>query len=231
MRIYERAFHALNLKYFNALNRPVVLDYMDIDVPKESCYILRMLIKRPDSRLSLPKELAWVYPLINAALKNQALFKIRQPFIYLTIRSGYIQAENNDVWHTDGFSMRISHIPEQNYGWCSTFPTEYTALPIKFPKDFNPLVHNIHSFIQNEVEKNNSQVKSVPDKTLFLFDPYVIHRRPVINDLFRRTFVRISFCPIEIEDKNNTINPLLMTNYLRDGVKEFRDKLKDYTVK
>lgn len=39
--------------------------------------------------------------------------------------------------------------------------------------------------------------------------------------------VRISFTPIEIQDKNNTPNPLMEGKdiYNRDGVKEFRNQL------
>jgi hypothetical protein len=40
--------------------------------------------------------------------------------------------------------------------------------------------------------------------------------------------VRLSYTPIEIADSNNTPNPLLPTNYTRDGVKDFRDTLVRY---
>jgi len=62
-----------------------------------------------------------------------------------------------------------------------------------------------------------------------MMDPYVVHRRPPISNGVVRTFVRISFTPIEIPDVNNTPNPLIPTqHYITDGVKSFREHLLDY---
>jgi len=52
-------------------------------------------------------------------------------------------------------------------------------------------------------------------------EPYVIHRRPPNTQGIHRTFVRISFTPIEIMDINNTENPAIQTNYTRDGIKDY----------
>lgn len=40
--------------------------------------------------------------------------------------------------------------------------------------------------------------------------------------------MRVSFCPMEIKDVNNTQNPLIPRDYDRDGVEEFREDLERY---
>ena len=65
-------------------------------------------------------------------------------------------------------------------------------------------------------------------KRVYGFDPYVVHRRPDGTNGMNRCFIRLSYTPIEIEDVNNTYNPLLHTDYKRDGIKEMRNKLVDY---
>ena len=231
--IKKRAKIALNLKTFNNdCNLPeLVRKSINLNIPSEEVYILRMLIKKPFEKIKLPVSLGWVYPLIDASVHHQGKMDITQPFIYLTIRSNCRQSRNNDTWHVDGFSTSITHLPEQNYCWANKYPTEFIAKRIKFPKEFNPLKHNIHSYIQknisSEYEKEN--LISTSPNSLYCFDPYVIHRRPNnIPEKENRTFIRISFTPIEINDINNSFNPLIPTNYTRDGVKEFRNKLIDF---
>lgn len=157
---------------------------------------------------------------------------VKHPFCYLTIRKGPVTSVTDDEWHVDGFSQTVTHLPEQNYIWVDDTPTEYlNGFPIKIPNDFNPNRHNIHKFFQKEINEYNGAlpIQYIEPKTLYCMDPYIIHRRPTIsNNSLDRTFVRLSFTPIEIEDVNNTPNPLIPTNYTRDGVKVMRDKLKNY---
>lgn len=224
----ERALHALNLEQYKEYNTPLFVDAVDINVPKERQYILRMLIKKPFTEYRLPESLSWCKKLIDKAEKHQHKeLGINHPFCYLTIRNGMVNSVTDDEWHVDGFSMKITHLPEHNYVWVNKHPTEYVVKGIEFPHDFDPLKHNIHKYISSQINEND-EIKTIGTKLLWCMDPYIIHRRPPGIEGISRCFVRISFTPIEIFDKNNTENPLLETNYKRDGVKEFREKLIDY---
>lgn len=86
--------------------------------------------------------------------------------------------------------------------------------------------HNLHDYIQENIDPDKT--RSTFSGHVYALDPYVIHRRPPETAGSRRCFVRLSYTPIEIADRNNTIKPLLPTNYERDGVTEFRDTLKRY---
>ena len=226
----ERAFTALNLKQYNKLNgiEKIAPFEIESELP-ERLYILRMMVKRLHDEFQIPDELLPFKEMITFAHKYQKFFVgIEQPFCYVTIRHGVVTSENDDEWHADGFSTKITHLPEQNYIWSNIHPTEYVEKKFKFPADFNPLIHNVHKFFQNRIKK--SDIKTAEAKTMYGMGPYIVHRRPYIPQGTIRTFVRISFTPIEIVDSNNTQNPLLPTLPVeRDGVK-IRESLLDYDI-
>jgi hypothetical protein len=225
--IARNAQTRLNLANYANWNQPWFVGKVQVSPPEERQYILRMLIKRPHQDIKLPAEYAWALPIIERAFAAQEEADIRQPFCYLTIRHGVVDSVNDDVWHVDGFSLTIHHIPEQNYVWANTIGTEVVLKSIKFPADFDSQRHNIHLYLQDSIPKD-TVVFQCPSETVVCMDPYVIHRRPKQTTGQLRTFARVSFTPIEIEDTNNTLNPLLATNYVRDGVVAFRDQLERY---
>ena len=232
MRSYikERAFKALNLNQYNKINKPDNLGKVNIKCPKKRQYILRMLIKLPFGDFKIPSEINWTRPLINRAIKHQEKIGVKQAFCYITIRHGKVISETDDEWHVDGFSTNITHIPEQNYIWVDKEPTEYIKKRFKFPRDFSPFIHNIHYFFHDSISKKD-KIKKIKIKNLYCFDPYVVHKRPKIENKESRAFVRISFCPVEINDKNNTQNKILPRVYTRDGIKEFRNNLKRVKIR
>lgn len=225
----NRSLKALNLRQFNKINKPLLIGSLELNTPEHRQYILRCLIKRPFEELALPNELEWVKPVVELALNNQKKMGIFQPFCYLTIRNGIVDTVTDDEWHVDGFSTAITHLPEQNYLWTSHTPTEYVIKKVDFPEDFDPMVHNVHNYIQDTMTVND-KVRQLKPKSVYCFDPYFIHRRPTLTQGLFRTFIRVSFTPIEINDVNNTYNPMLPTNYRRDAVREFRNKLERYPV-
>jgi hypothetical protein len=225
----KRAFKALNLEQYSEINKVDDCGDLELEVPQKRQYILRMLVKRMfDNEYRLPDELAWIKPLIDITDEHQKLIGVRQPFVYVTIRNGIVDSLTDDEWHVDGFSQTITHLPEQNYLWTNIFPTEYVEKAFDFPDDFDGLVYNIHNFFQNRIKERD--VITMKEKRVYGFDPYIVHRRPKISNGINRCFIRISYTPIEIEDLNNTQNPLLPTNYKRDGVKEMRNRLVNYDI-
>jgi len=216
---------AISLEPFKELNYPLSLGEVELDVPDDRIYILRMPIRSYHSGFQIPEELKWCRPLIAVAEVNQKKMKVNHPFCYITIRSGLVTSTTDDEWHVDGFSTKITHLPEQNYIWVDRVPTEWTVQGINFPEDFDPLVHNVHRFIQRSLRGN--VIQTCEPKRVYCMDPYVIHRRPHMYEDVYRTFIRVSFTPIEIQDRNNTFNDLLPMVSNRDGVM-IRDQLKDY---
>lgn len=196
------------------------------DVPYEEQHILRMMIRTPNSDgFQIPPELEWLRPTIYYTWGVQEYDKIPVKFVYVTVRHGMVKSVTDDQWHVDGFSMRIPHIPEQNYIWTSSRGTQMLDQEIELPDDFDPFKHNIHLFFQAVAKAEN--VRIMTPRTLWRIDPYVVHRRPQVPLLVRRTFFRISFVPVEIEDDTCTINPLIPREKPY-GRKDIRSTLKGY---
>lgn len=157
--------------------------------------------------------------------EHQKRHALHNAFVYVTVRHGMVTSETDDLWHVDGFSMRVPHVPEQNYICASAFPTEYLIKRWSIPKDFDPMRHNLHRYFQQRAE---GPVGIGAPNVIYAIDPYCVHRRPQVPAGTRRTFWRVSFVPIEIEDDTCTPNPLLQTR--KYGREDVRKRLVDYPL-
>jgi hypothetical protein len=225
MDIARRAHSLLDLKAFVDTGTALSLGTIDLVPPVERQYVLRMAIRAQGGPRMMPDALTWTSPMLDVALRHQATIDADHPFCYVTVRHGIVDSVSDDDWHVDGFSMKVPHVPEQNYVWCSHTGTECVPLEVAFPDDFDPMRHNIHEYLARFVD--DGLVVRSPDRTVQCMDPYVLHRRPAATAGTNRTFVRISFVPIEIDDVNNTQNPLLPRVYGFDGV-AYRNHLEPY---
>ena len=224
MNIFERAKHLLSLKLYqtNTFELPAIA--WPMLTPKNQ-YILRMLIKSPDLETwAIPEELQWLENTVKYCARFQDQHFSTHSFVYVTVRSGKVLSVTDDIWHVDGFSKKISHIPEQNYIWTDTNPTEVLDQNFTIPKDFDPSKHNLHDYFQKQA--NNQNIRTLSPNTLYTIDPYIIHRRPLVSNNTERCFFRISFVPIEIQDDTNTHNPLLKRKYYNN--KDIRKILQSY---
>lgn len=196
--------------------------------PVDEQYILRMMVRSPSTEtFKIPASLAWLENLILLCDSKQNSMAIQNPFVYITVRHGIVKSTTDDLWHVDGFSMRVPHIPEQNYIFASNNGTEVLEQNVRIPDDFDPMRHNIHHYFQDIADSAN--IRTLKENTVYLIDPYVIHRRPSVTAGIMRTFVRISFIPIEIEDDTCMVNPLIprLNRYNRTDI---RDVLQRYPV-
>jgi hypothetical protein len=227
--IFERALDAIDLKYFNQGNSPEHIGNLQLEIPQNRQYIRNILVydTNQSSKIWLPIDMEWTRPLIQLAQNHLTnTINANRPFGYLTIRSGEVTTKTDDQWHTDGFSLKVNCQPQLSYFWSNHYPTEYVNMPFVLPDDFDPLVHNIFSYIQH-IMPLDQKVCNVRENSVNLFDPYVIHRRQLgITGQFR-TFVRYTASAIVIPDINLTPNPLLDNPQITDGI-SFRNKLKNY---
>jgi len=219
----DRANQNISTK-FKGVSSPVTIGDSLISCPYERQYVLRMMIRNKDW-FFIPDELSWMKPQIYELERLQKWNRLDNPFIYVTVCHGIVTSELDDDWHVDGFSTRFEHLPEQNYICSSVNPTEYLEQSFDIPSDFDPLKHNIHTFYQDRAD--NSKVRQCEANKVHLIDPYCVHRRPKGTNGIVRTFWRISFIPIEIEDDTCTINNL-MPFQKKYGRKDIRETLTRY---
>lgn len=196
----------LHLDGYKQLRRIIGTPYIPHHCP-DNQYILRMLVKRPGVALLLPDDLKWLRPAISLCCDQQRQHNIAHSFMYITVRCGPVASITDDQWHVDGFSMRVPHVPEQNYIWSDGNSMHILNQPFNIPPNFDPFVHNLHTYFQDRADE--SLVIKCESNHIYAIDPYVIHRRPVVQQGTIRRMFRISFIPIEIEDDTCTQNPLL----------------------
>jgi hypothetical protein len=227
----DRFSKILNLEQYSVINKPLYVGAPPFNPPQEEQRILRMLVNSPYSGFKIPEYLNWTLPIIRMAEDYQLnTIKIKHPFTYVTVRHGIVNTKTDCHWHVDGFSVRYNHLPEANYLITSNNGTDIANQTFYFPNDFDPLKHNVHPFFAKMVEENN--VMHLDTNSLYFLDPYVVHRRPPTTYGAFRSTVRVSFTPIEIPDINNTRNPLIETHhYTVDGIKSWRNNLKDYHLR
>lgn len=204
--IADRAESLLSHRKPFGLPPEKVCDWV-VATPTHEQHILRMMVRAPGGDLKIPAELGWLEPTIHLTEAAQAADGIECKFVYVTVRHGIVKTRTDDTWHVDGFSMRTPHIPEQNYVWTSNLGTEHLDQNINIPEGFDPMKHNIHLYFQDVADDRN--IKVLDTNTLWRIDPYVVHRRPQVPHNTWRTFFRISYIPIEIEDDTCMVNPLI----------------------
>jgi hypothetical protein len=226
--MFDRAHSLLNPR--ETFGQPAVLigRTLDLEVPKTPQMILRMMIRNPFSQgFQIPKELDWLRTVILACDTVEKTHGVENPYVYVTVRHGIVNTVTDDLWHVDGFSMRMPHVPEHNYIWADVHPTEILDQWVTLPHDFDPMRHNIHHYFQDVADESNTCIMRA--EHIYAIDPYVIHRRPSIPAGTQRTFFRVSFIPVEIEDDTCHVNPLIPREKPY-GREDIRHRLERYPV-
>jgi hypothetical protein len=216
--LQDRAHKDLSTRLFGEKNLPIEFGKFALTPLAERQYILRMMVKHPALGISIPQEMNWIRPLFDQVFEYQRSQFVNHPFAYITVRHGIVNSSTDDLWHTDGFSIKKPHGPEQNYVWCDRSPTQFLNQAFPLPDDFDAMKHNLHHYFQDHADEN--LIVEGKAGHVYIMDPYVVHRRVPENTGMQRTFVRISFVPIEIEDNKNTQNPAFpVINYTNQDLR------------
>lgn len=225
---YQDASEIFHMERFQYPYLPLFLGDYDISPSENPVNVLRLLIRMNDSNgpVILPKELSWLKTFVsdNINYHRQHYAVNKDAFIHLTVRMTTYEDlyyKEAGLWHIDGFqgARDARHIPEQDILWCDTCPTEFTLQPF-FVNGLQPERHNLSLFLQENAQEQYKV--SAKAKSLYLMTPYNVHRFVPVPFDGIRTFVRLTFSPVEIEDPTNTPNPGLPRTYpYRRDVRDF----------
>ena len=209
-RMYKRAGEIFNQEeYLLPPTKPICLGEKHVE--NFELYILRLLIKEPNSCYVLPKILKPILHLIRETDSYQRKYfpLYDERFVYVTVRSGIVRSNNDDIFHADGFqSFSVPrHEPEQTYIWCDNYGAEFLYQSFDVRK-LDSMKHNAHEYFNRKADL--TKLFTLKPKHLYVFDPYQIHRRAFVPPGEKRMFVRINFSPVEIRDNSNTVNPNLI---------------------
>lgn len=143
--------------------------------------------------IRLPRNVAPVRPMIEAALCREELRGKLWRYIYLSARKGWATPDNplnRPGWHCDGFGS-----PDMNYIWWSGAGTRFAVGDIGDISDDH--VVSMRQFEERCSTRGYAhdrvQIEKPPAKHLYQLDRYVVHATPILREGQMRQFVKISF--------------------------------------
>ncbi len=229
--IIDRHYREFNHVHFeNPIEPPFIQNYVINEEHLFNLNVLRMAIKAKNSdEIKLPKELYVIEDFIKTCLMNyvNTFNDLYERLVYITIRT----CDNNNyyknvgTWHVDSFQgSRIArHKPDLCYIWSNNCPTEF-AIQRYDLRDFDYSKYNIHSYFRDYTEENN--IFRCDENSIYMMDPYMVHRAPICDFMYKRIFIRLHTSEVEIEDSTSTINPMLP--YIYPVRNDVRNTLIDY---
>lgn len=196
--------------------------------PTQIVNVLRCAIKKSGGReIVLPVELDFLKDYIMFCCTYETSFNKRfeDLFIHITvdwnpcIKKG--ETQRVPGFHVDGFQgskFPEKHEIEHSYLWSTSFVSENNGLNHGCGTEFciQPFfishLDDSKYLVFNEFNKqaNESNVLKTLDNNVYIFDPYMVHRSPVVNTNTSRLLVRITMEYQKLLDPNDTVNPGLL---------------------
>lgn len=209
--IWARLGQMFSTEHFLYPAPPVDIGAVALDVTSLSgLRVLRCPIKTAGSGVVvLPSELAPLRPLVQHVCEiEQHAGPFQDFWCHISFERTEVQAGQHQRvpgWHVDGFQgPRLpAHRAEHSYLWADAHPTEYCLQPF-FVSHLDAGRHNI--FAALEQQAHPGPVYAGLPHHVYLIDPYCVHRSPLLPEAGTRSFCRITFTELELEDADNTRN-------------------------
>jgi hypothetical protein len=176
--------------------------------------VLRCPIKISGNRtIYLPDKLLFLKDFIEYCCVYENCFNKRfdELFAHITVDYKIIKAGDTQRvpgWHVDGFQgakFPIKHEIEHSYLWASKGGTEFCVQPF-----FISHIDDSKYLIFDEMNKQaNGPIFKCLDSNVYIIDPYMVHRSPLMLSNTPRLLVRLTFEYQKLLDPNDTQNPSL----------------------
>lgn len=185
--------------------------------------VLRMPIKFPGTDYKIPSELSGLQTLIERVADYESFINKdhEKVFAHLTFdRSTVNGGEHHRFpgFHGDGFQgtkLTPKITVEHSYILTTSPPTEFCLQPF-FLNHLDDAKHNM--FLEFDKQACKQNIYGTIPNHLYLIDPYMVHRTPVIEHRVERIFVRITFTFSELEHPKNTMNPMFPPYKYKDRI-------------
>lgn len=180
--------------------------------------VLRCPIKNAGSRkIIIPKELEMFTDFIKYCCIYETSFNNRFEDLYahMTVDLKKVEAGTTQRvkgFHVDGFQgakFPTKHEIEHSYLWASTCGTEFCVQPF-FINHIDESKYLIFDELCKQAKEDN--IYKCLDSNVYIFDPYMVHRSPVLSENTERLLVRITFEYQKLLDPNDTQNPKMKFN-------------------
>ena len=220
---------------------PVHIGPFDIDYKnRDIINVLRCPIKMSNSReIVLPVELEFVRDFVTFCCIYETSFNSRfdELFAHITVdRKKLTPAEFHRVpgFHVDGFQghkFPIKHEIEHSYLWSSQLGTEFCVQPF-FISHIDDSKYLIFDEFEKQMNKNPNgepyNMYQCLGSNVYIFDPYMVHRTPIVTEPIDRLLIRITFEYQKLLDPNDTMNPAM--KFKVPYKYDIRNRLGEYSL-
>jgi len=155
---------------------------------REYLHFLYLPVRMPGTDVRLPERLAFLRPLVDAAIRDAATSTghLSDPYVYVTARRGFASPENplnRPGAHCDDFGGTAL-----NYIWTDRWPTRFAEFAFTdIPADH---VRSVEEFERQWAGRSSV---TYPVGSLLRLDPFVVHATPEVPPPGGiRSFVKVS---------------------------------------
>lgn len=221
---YYTLFKPFNKENFLYPRLPIDMGYVDpLDLLKCQTNVLRMPIKFPETEYKIPKELSALRSLIERVADYESFINKdhNASFAHMTFDKSRVspgEFHRFPGFHGDGFQgtkLTPKITIEHSYILTTSPPTEFCLQPF-FLRHLDEAKHNMFLEFDKQAKETN-MYGSLPNH-LYLIDPYMVHRTPLIQYEVERLFIRITYTFSELEHPKNTMNPMFPPYQYEDRI-------------
>lgn len=210
---HDKDFSKSRYKYGGLL--PLHIGSFDIDQTKHKLNVLRCSVKDAGSNeIILPSELDFLTDFVKFCCLYESSFNTQftKLFMHITVDKKTVEPNTTQRvsgFHVDGYQghkFPIKHEIEHSYLWCSDYGTEFCPQPF-----FIEHIDDSKYMLFDEFNKQANELnvyKCLPSN-VYIFDPYMVHRSPVVTKRTERLIIRLTCEYQKLLDPNDTINPNL----------------------
>lgn len=211
---YYTLFKPFNVNNFLSPRLPIDMGFMDTSqLFDNKLNVLRMPLKFPSTDYRIPKELSALFPLISRCAEYESFINKDHDrcFCHITFDHSVVEPglyHRYPGFHGDGIQgtkLTPKEIVEHSYILTSNPATEFCLQPF-FLNHLDEAKHNYFLEFDKQARENN--IYSSLSGHLYMIDPYMVHRSPLIKNKVDRLFVRITYAFTELQHPKNTLNPL-----------------------
>lgn len=176
--------------------------------------VLRVTIKPVGTtQIRLPGELLPVRSLVERLLSYEAVINpnLTDFEIHLTLDHAEVPkgtSQRFPGWHTDGFQgakFPEKLVCEHSYVVSSAPGFEMCLQPF-FIEHLDEAIYNMFKVFDQQARSEN--VYSALPNHVYLIDPYMVHRTPIVTSALSRVFMRLTVANKELPIEYNTLNPM-----------------------
>ena len=211
---HDKAFSKSRYKFGTPL--PLHVGQFAIDKSAHVVNVLRVPIKSAGNHtIVLPKELAYIQKFVEYCCLYEKSFNpnFENLFAHITVEKKTVnpgETQRVPGFHVDGFQgskFPTKHTIEHSYLWSSDCGTEFCPQPY-FIEHIDESKFMVFDEFNKQAQEGN--VFKCMANNVYIFDPYMVHRSPVIKTTTERLLIRITFEYQKLLDPNDTVNPNML---------------------